>query len=632
VELFLVVGPPFGIDAAVALDRQSGAAATRRSRQIVWLPGIEDLPPSPQAYDAFDRVLVHASRREDAKGRHRAGVRGLRQWVTNGGRAVITAGALAKDWLGEDGSLMGFAPGRFADVGELRDMGPLDSYSQPIGANAADSRSGVPATGAEPFRLPIARLENVHGIVESQTGEGIPLVVNSPLGFGEVRFVAFDLDAPALKNWSGHPRLIRRLFELDRGGASGASGAPAERGWRTGGYRDLGEQWRDALDQFDEAPALPFWAIVGAALAYLALIGPIDYFLIGRRRIREQSGNNRRDARPVAGTATWFTSTALVLVATAATFWWRGDFDAPSPNAKAVYVVDVDVAGSHASGPGVVRGAAWINVLAAESQMISMAAPSGRAPVGAPANVRFSSLSPPSPVSGVAILGRNDDPYRVGTERVTHLGLAARSSKLLQLDWTSATTATIAGALAADPFGKPVGKIANPLDEPLTDAVLFYATLAYPLGTLAAKEEIEIGPRRQPVPATAVLNRRRVVEGRETATRYDPTSLDIDRTLEMILFYEAAGGESYTKLKNDVHGRLDMSNQLRFGRAILVCRTKARTTQTSSSIEANHEQVALDATTVYRFVLPVANASSAASALASGSRDDRKNRGLAPSG
>jgi hypothetical protein len=129
-----------------------------------------------------------------------------------------------------------------------------------------------------------------------------------------------------------------------------------------------------------------------------------------------------------------------------------------------------------------------------------------------------------------------------------------------------------------------------------------------------------------------VLNRRRVVEGRETATRYDPTSLDIDRTLEMILFYEAAGGESYTKLKNDVHGRLDMSNQLRFGRAILVCRTKARTTQTSSSIEANHEQVALDATTVYRFVLPVANASSAASALASGSRDDRKNRGLAPSG
>src|SRR5690606_32850329 len=72
------------------------------------------------------------------------------------------------------------------------------------------------------------------------------------------------------------------------------------------------------------------------------------------------------------------------------------------------------------------------------------------------------------------------------------------------------------------------------------------------------------------------LNGRRTIDGKEATTRWDPADRgSIDRLLELMMFYKAANGKSYTSLTHRFQPLLDQSNLLQTDRAILLGRLAA---------------------------------------------------------
>jgi hypothetical protein len=72
----------------------------------------------------------------------------------------------------------------------------------------------------------------------------------------------------------------------------------------------------------------------------------------------------------------------------------------------------------------------------------------------------------------------------------------------------------------------------------------------------------------------------------------------------MMMFHESAGGSSYTRLMHRYQGYVDLSEQLRTGRAMLIGRARQAATNLLSggeSLSENHDQQA----TFYRVLLPV---------------------------
>ena len=51
---------------------------------------------------------------------------------------------------------------------------------------------------------------------------------------------------------------------------------------------------------------------------------------------------------------------------------------------------------------------------------------------------------------------------------------------------------------------------------------------------------------------------------------WDPTDTNVARILEMIMFHDAAGGQAYTGLTHRFQNRLETSDHLALGQAILV--------------------------------------------------------------
>ena len=75
------------------------------------------------------------------------------------------------------------------------------------------------------------------------------------------------------------------------------------------------------------------------------------------------------------------------------------------------------------------------------------------------------------------------------------------------------------------------------------------------------------------------LTQRRVLNGRNVTAPWDWQHTDVDRILQLVMFYDAANGRSYTQLLHDYQRWLDMSDQLKLRRAILVGRMAASATQ-----------------------------------------------------
>ena len=120
-----------------------------------------------------------------------------------------------------------------------------------------------------------------------------------------------------------------------------------------------------------------------------------------------------------------------------------------------------------------------------------------------------------------------------------------------------------------------MGTIANQTGVPLRNARLFYGTWAYRLGNLNAGEQVEVGEQLSPRHVKTIVTRDALGESGTTAVQVEGRVFSAEQAsandiLNLMMFYETAGGFGFAHVPNRYQAYCDLSRQLDLGRALLV--------------------------------------------------------------
>jgi hypothetical protein len=600
---------------AETVERAAALGGLRPQRRplVARLDDLEQLPAEWYGYEGVDALVLSTSQPQRygklAPGSPR--LEALDQWVQMGGKLVLCVGAEAAAVLGKDAPLARFAPGRYEQMVSLRQSAALEAY---CGSSVAAMQAGA---GETPLRVP--RLAGVKGTIEAREAD-LPLVIRTARGFGQVVFLAADLDGAPLAQWSDSPLLAARLLDLPTD--AGGEGEELPAGMRFG-YTDMAGQLRSALDQFVGVRVVPFWVVAGLVVVYILLIGPADYFFLRKIVGRMQW--------------TWLTFPAVVLVFSLAAcvlaYWLKGD----RLRVNQIDLVDVDAAS------GRVRGTSWMNVFSPRTESFDLsveprilALPKGTVPFSSHEN-RDSPRRVPAPVLGWLGLpgkglGGMDPPaasplagsgryeFAPALDGLRGLPIQVWSTRSLTARWSRSAKAVdlqknVLQADLTDEDQSLVGTITNNLKFPLSKCMLAYDRWAYELETLQPGQAVPLGAMTQRSELrTRLTGRRMIMESakenyRQEAAVYDQGNSDASYVLRMMMFYEAAGGQRYTGLVNDYQRFADLSELLKTGSAILVGQPPDGPRQGGAELRRDGLPIGDGPqdrhVVLYRFVLPV---------------------------
>jgi hypothetical protein len=152
------------------------------------------------------------------------------------------------------------------------------------------------------------------------------------------------------------------------------------------------------------------------------------------------------------------------------------------------------------------------------------------------------------------------------------------------------------------------GTVENRSGKRLRNVRLFYGEWGYRLGDIADGGRVEVSDELDLLKVKTIVTRSavgKVMTGDEEAIVFRPESVGADGILDLMMFYEAAGGRGFAQMPNRYQADVDLSRLLELGRAIVV----ADVEQGGSELVDAKGGEALGETdsseVVYRFVLPV---------------------------
>ena len=539
----------------------------------------------------------------------------LRQWVQLGGRLVISAAANAEQLLGDGGPLYFFAPGKFDRVTAQRQTSGIEAF-----AGTSDRLDTIVRKGELSFSFPVALFETLSGRVqayERANREQPATIVRSPYGLGQVTFVAFDLDRSPVTEWTnGRPKLVAALLDLSLGITRSTGEKFGHQDVAHLGFNDILGQLRSALDQFSGVRLVPFSLIAALIVVYIALIGPGDFLLL-KKVFRGRFAT------------TWITFPLLVAAACLLAIWLALQLKGNVLLLNRVEVVDVDVES------GVVRGLSWGHLFSprnatydlqlqvssafSATRPLPAATPSGTAdggPKGSFAGrwIGWQGL-PGDSFGGMHTSSRLSEAqayqfeFRRSAEgnvagEVHGLPIDVWASRSLHGEWWQEIALAKAAELAADGNHQLQGVITNPLPFDLADCVLCYDRWAYELHTpLKAGQRRSLADVSRPVTMARWLTKKTVIDGKDRNTPWDRYALNVPRILEMMMFHEAAGGRQYTKLLHHFQSRVDLSEHLQIGRAILL--GKSSVAASELRVGKSDLPISGERWNYYRVILPV---------------------------
>ncbi|HEV3136899.1 MAG TPA: hypothetical protein VGZ26_03325, partial [Pirellulales bacterium] len=333
-ELIVTLGSPF--------SAEDQAQLAERKTKIASVASLDQLPTEWFCYEGVDAVVVATGEdpissqlAADRRQLFELQVLALDFWVRMGGKLIISIGRQAEKVLAPDASLSPIAPGAFEAMLPLRSGTMLETYAE---------TSEPLETSDGKFSVQVPKLRDVRGKIEAYAGNrsrDLPLVVRAPHGFGEVVFIAVDLDRPPLVNWAAKMQLFNKLLQRVKSAASDSDSGTLGQ-VTTLGFRDLAGQLKGALDQFAGVQRVPFWLVAVLVLAYIACIGPLDYFFV-KRVLRRME-------------ATWLTFSITVFVFSAGAYGLAYGLKGQELRVNQVDLVDFDAESN------LVRGTSWSNV------------------------------------------------------------------------------------------------------------------------------------------------------------------------------------------------------------------------------------------------------------------------------
>ena len=593
-KLVVAVGTtPLGIADAIARLRQPADEAM----QLVQLTDASLLPDRWYGYEGVALVVLSGTDLECYAGLAANDERtaALSKWVRHGGRLVIAVGEHGQQLLGAEGPLKSLTPGTFVKTTGLSQARELERL--------ADSDDGLPAR-VDNKMLQVAQIADVEGTVRARQGN-LPLVVDRVWGFGQVIFLASDLDRGPLGAWGARSTFVAKLLGWPTKPIEDEIESKAIRHY---GFTDLAGQLRSGLDQFDGVWRLPFGLIAAAIVLYLLLIGPGDYFLL-RKFLRRME-------------LTWVTFPATVILFCALAYVVAHATKGDRFLVNQATLIDVDVE------TGELRGTAWANVFSPETRRLDVRfstqkqeneSDSGGRQVTAWLGLPGEGLGGMDPVAPPPVVWPDPYDFRDDDSWMAGMPVQVWSSKSLTTRWSGKLdTAFECDLQEKGPI--PKGWIINRLDFTLTDCLLVYGDWVYVVGTLEPGQRFPVNALVERRELASFLTGRKLVFDEEEdrtlqrTTRYSIESTDPEYILRAMTFFQAAGGRPYTHLANSYQGFIDMSGLLQPDRAVLVGKaansgTNDRDLPWTARISLTSDDGPITVhekhMTLFRFVLPV---------------------------
>lgn len=225
-------------------------------------PKLDELPANALALATLD-VLVIAD--GDTAKLSAGQVAAVRSWLAAGGDLVIGGGRNARANAAAFGDLLPL------EVGEPRSIDGLAPLGTYITATTAPPAEQVVVSSG-----PLKQGSTLVAISPDQAQSSQPLIAQREYGRGRLLYFAFDPTLSTLRGWDDYPRLWQLLLANHRSGPDSAALAHTNQGGNFG----------FALPQFD----LPNPGLLAILLfAYVMVIGPLNFIILGRLRRRELS-------------------------------------------------------------------------------------------------------------------------------------------------------------------------------------------------------------------------------------------------------------------------------------------------------------------------------------------------------
>jgi hypothetical protein len=590
-KLIVSVGP---VSLGVAEAGELGGLDAEHQPVVARVKDIEDLPTQWCGYEGVDVVVLSTTHPEIYAKlmANNARVQALDQWVRMGGRLVLCVGSQGNAVFAEGSPFRQFAPGRFDKMVPLRQTASLETY--------CGSRTSASATDRGKTRMSAPRLVDVQGVVEASDGN-TPLVIRAARGFGQVIFVAVDLDQMPLSKWSDRPTFVAKLLDMP---TSRVEKSSEDQSMMHYGYRDLSGQMRSALDRFSGVHLIPFWIVAGLIIVYILLIGPGDYFFL-RKVVRRMEW-------------TWVTFPVIVGVVCVGAYFLAYKLKGDQFRVNQIDLVDVDAVSGH------MRGTTWLNVFSPRMESFNFAVEPCRLEGGEATDARVWTAwlgLPGSALGGMNPHAAGPSPwtdqfqYSPNLDALLNVPIQVWSTKSLTARWEGPTAVCPNADLIETDQQILTGVVTNTLPFTLRKCILACRGSVYEIGDVLPGKSVVLGPTSKRSELKTLLTGQRTVRGEgdklayET-TPYDQSSTELAYMMRIMMFYEAAGGSRYTRLSNNYQSFVDLSDLLKADRAILVAQTPLPAGEghqggvllrDGKPLAAGKDQHG----TIYRFVFPV---------------------------
>ncbi len=551
--------------------------ADTNSIEISTIEKLEDLPTRWFGYEAVDVLFVSVADlqlRDNFRGNAR--LNALEDWVKAGGRLILAVGAESATSAeffaaGDDAHpLARFLPGTFERMEQVPQIYEVQRF--------ADTNDRLEIGTS--FRVPRIKAKSA-SIVRSELQSGVPIVVESAYGFGRVTYVAMDWHRPPFSTWTARGRFIAVALGLP---LSTPNNQELESTGQLShaGITDMSAQLRSGLDQFPEVSIVPFWAIALAIVGYIALIGPVDYFLI--KRLFGRNGHSKMEL-------TWITFPIWVILVSGAAYWIAADTKGDNLHVNQLVVEDHDL------DSGTVRGSSWFAVFSPSMATFDIRMKGSTGDQSTQAMTTWLGL-PGRVLGGMAAdntltMGRGGGyGYDNGYQQLQATPIPVWSSRCFTSRWLNQAEDPALEVSMQAVAGEPSGSIRNNTGEDLTNCLFAYRRWAYlipelPDGATVSLTSFDVDRRE----LRDELNGRRLTLNQETNQyetehdAYDILNRDLNDIARMMSLYESAGGKEYTGLEHRYQAFMDLTPQIELKRGVLVGFVK----QPEGSVEVQAE-------------------------------------------
>ena len=570
-EFYVSVGNGIELASGVSL----GADAAFESAVAVPIEDWSFFPEQWIGYESLDGLILETSQLE-ASPLSTSVQSTIRSWVENGGRVVLIGGKNLREVFEKNSILASLIS------------------ATPVASRRLQSTSGLERTAKA--TVPLSDQRNRPYLTVFNAGKsnillddnGAPIILRERLGFGLVLVMTVNLSEEPLASWSERKRLTAYLISLLNFSTERQSEAKYRRS--RFGYEDLSGQLRGSLDNFGDVSMVNFTIVAAIAILFILLIGPIDYFFLKKFVGRMEW--------------TWLTFLLIVVGVSVITVLV---FQNAKPNrviVRQVEVVDVDLNAKN------VRGSIWSQVYSPSSKRYELGwefeANSG---LSQQEIVNSWQGFPGDALGGMqnnASLSNGSTVYDLSLKdsSIVNLPINVASSKGLFARWRGKFEAASKQELAFR-RGLLRGRVANPLNVDLDNVFVVYGRSAFLFkGVLGAGESFDVQADVVEKTISDYLNRRRLKDMGTEATPWNVTNTNMQRIMEIMMFYDKAGGQDYVNLLQRYQTEIDLSDVIGDDSAILVGRSKkplhSMTLDRKSTAE-NYEE----AWTYYRIVVPV---------------------------